>query len=197
MAGYVESRFIEPYVNRDSGNIVFDYTELDSIDKPVVATKLKSLFIPAIFYWQWNRTIKCKIDPRTVGQAFQEHFLNFADELNLYEKLQGRQLEIKLEKIPNSFIYTDNGFAIIYIYGYMMSSKEAILPQVKNLVISYKLTDAKQTVQEGRIEIADKNEPIYNQLKLVKTFTWSYIDVFKHNNKTMAQETVEQLLTDI
>src|SRR5690606_8191402 len=106
----------------------------------VTSTKLKSKFIPAILYWGWENTIRCELDPIMVGHSFKESFSYYADTLNLREKTQGKKLEIKLEKIPNNFIYTNQGNTAIFIIAYTVNTIEAIIPQEQNLIVSYKLT---------------------------------------------------------
>lgn len=194
---FVEPRFIDAKVNTNSGNFVFDFTNFENTNTPVVSKKLKSQFIPAILYWEWNNTIKCEIDPKIVGQLFQENFLYFADTLKLQDKLQGRKLEIKLEKIPSNFVYTNKGSTIIFIFAYAISTLEAIFPQEQNLMISYKLTEDGKTIKEGKLDVANKDQPLKNVWKSTKKFTWLYIDQFKQNNQTMTKEIVENLLIEI
>jgi hypothetical protein len=56
--------------------------------------------------------------------------------LKVKEKLQGHKLEMKIEKIPNSFVYTHRGNSIVLIIAYTVSNLEAIFPQEQDLVVS-------------------------------------------------------------
>lgn len=197
LTGYVEPKFQETKTLLINDNFVFDFSDLKHKSSPVLSTKIKSFFIPAILYWGWNKTIKCEIDPNIVGQSFQESFLYFADSLKLQEKLQGRKLEIKLEKIPNSFVYTHKGNAIIFIYAYTVSDIEAIFPQVQNLWVSYRLILDGKIIKEDELSATNNAQSIMNDWKSTKKFTWFYVDQFKKNNKSMTLEIVNQLLIEI
>lgn len=195
--GFVEPKFQDTKTSLTNDNFTFDWTGLESKVNLVMSTKVKSQFIPAIIYWQWNNSIKCEINPIIVGQYFQESFLQYADTLKVKEKLQGRKLELKLEKIPNSFIYTHKGNSIIFIVAYTVKDLEAIFPQKQDLVVSYKLTQNGLTIKEGKLNTSNKDQPLKNVWKSTKKFTWLYIDQFKQNTKIMTKEIVEKLITEI
>ena len=194
--GFVEPKFQDKQTSSTNDNIMFDLTGLENKAVSVTSTKVKSQFIPAILYWQWNNTIKCEVNPAIVGQSFQENFLQYSDTLKVQEKLQGRKLEMKIEKIPNSFVYTHKGNSVILIIAYTVSDLEAIFPQEQDLVVSYKLTQNGSTIKEGRLTATNKDQPIKNVWKSTKKFTWLYIDQFKQNNKIMTKEIVEKLMTE-
>jgi hypothetical protein len=194
---FVEPKFQEAKTNSANDYFTFDLAGLENKTSSITSTKLKSQFIPAILYWQWNNTIKCEVNPVIVGQSFQENFLHYADSLKIQEKLQGRKLEMKLENIPNSFVYTHKGNSVILIIAYTVSDLEAIFPQEQDLIVSYKLTQNGSTIKEGKLTASIKDQPIKNVWKSTKKFTWLYIDQFKQNTKLMTKEIVEKLMTEI
>ncbi len=195
--GFVEPKFQDKQLISTNGNIIFDLTGLENTSASITSTKVKSQFIPAILYWQWNNTIKCEVNPIIVGQLFQENFLRYSDTLKVQEKLQGRKLEMKVEKIPNSFVYTHKGNSVILIIAYTVSDLEAIFPQEQDLVVSYKLTENGLTIKEGKLTTSNKDQPIKNVWKSTKKFTWLYIDQFKQNNKILTKEIIEKLMTEM
>jgi hypothetical protein len=180
-----------------SENITFDLSELENKNAKVTSTTLKSQFIPAILYWQWNNTIKCEINPRLVGEYFREDFLAFADTLNMYEKLEGRELEVKIEKIPTRFLYVNKGHTFILLYLYTVSSLTIIYPQKEDLVVSYKLTENGSIIKEGSLTVKNKDQAINNKFKSTKKFTWQYIDQFKENNRKLTNELVDMLFNEL
>lgn len=196
-ASFVDPKFQETKTILVNDNFTFDLTGLENKTNSITSTKVKSQFIPAILYWQWNNTIKCEVNPVIVGQAFQENFLQFADSLKIKEKLQGRKLEIKLESIPNSFVYTHKGNSVILIFAYTFSELEAIYPHELDLIVSYKLTQNGSKVGEGKLTSSNKDQPISNEWKSTKKFTWLYIDQFKLNTKLMTKDIVEKLIAEI
>jgi hypothetical protein len=195
--GFVEPKFQDKQLISTNENIIFDLTGLENSSASITSTKVKSQFIPAILYWQWNNTIKCEVNPTIVGQSFQENFLRYSDTLKVNEKLQGRKLEMKIEEIPNSFVYTHKGNSVILIIAYTVSDLEAIFPQEQDLVVSYKITENGSTIKEGQLTTTNKDQPIKNVWKSTKKFTWLYVDQFKQNTKIMTKEIVEQLITEI
>jgi hypothetical protein len=195
--GFVEPKFQDKQLISTNENIIFDLTGLENTSASITSTKVKSQFIPAILYWQWNNTIKCEVNPTIVGQSFQENFLRYSDTLKVKEKLQGRKLEMKIEKIPNSFVYTHKGNSIILIIAYTVSDLEAIFPQEQDLVVSYKITENGSTIKDGKLTVSNKDQPIKNVWKSTKKFTWLYVDQFKQNTKIMTKEIVEKLITEI
>ncbi|MGA9639021.1 hypothetical protein [Flavobacterium sp.] len=195
--GFVEPKFQDKQLISTNENIIFDLTGLENTSASITSTKVKSQFIPAILYWQWNNTIKCEVNPTIVGQSFQENFLRYSDTLKVKEKLQGRKLEMKIEKIPNSFVYTHKGNSVILIIAYTVSDLEAIFPQEQDLVVSYKITENGSTIKEGKLTTSNKDQPIKNVWKSTKKFTWLYVDQFKQNTKIMTKEIVEKLIAEI
>ncbi|HET7819123.1 MAG TPA: hypothetical protein VFL70_07420, partial [Bacteroidia bacterium] len=88
-------------------------------DSLVMAKKIKSQFIPAVLYWQWENTIKCVLHPSIPANTLMSSIVAYANEISLKEKLHGNQIEISRQKIPNSFMYRNTGNAIILIFGYI------------------------------------------------------------------------------
>lgn len=193
----VEPKFQQTKAGLTSDKISFDLSGLDTTKTKVTSTKVKSQFIPAILYWEWNNTIKCEVNPIIMGQAFQKNFLFYSDSLKVQEKLQDRKLEIKVDRIPNSFVYTNKGNALILIVAYTVGGLEAIFPQEENLVVNYKLTQDGSIIKEGKLTTANKNEPVKNEWKSTKNFTRMYVDQFKQTNKDITKEIVEKLIIEL
>ncbi len=178
-------------------NISFDFSKLEVLDNSVEAEKSKSFFIPAILYWGWENTIQCKINPNLIEKSFKLTFLHCADSIGLLNNLEGKKLEISIEAMPTSFMYTNQGNAIIFIIAYTVSELEAIYPQRENLVINYKLIKDEQTIKSGKLAAINNDQPIKNIWKSTKQFTWLYIDQFNNNTKMLTNDIVQQLLKNI
>jgi len=74
--------------------------------------------------------------------------------------------------MPTSFMYTNQGNAIIFIIAYTVSELEAIYPQRENLVVNYKLIKDEQTIKSGKLAAINNDQPIKNIWKSTKQFTW-------------------------
>ena len=141
-ADYVNKKY-DQKVNSKSlvtnNYIEFKAPILKHSDNTVQTEQLKSSFIPALFYWQWNNSIKCTLSSQQSLGAFYNSFQHFADSLKFNEKLKGQRLVIQLESIPRSFVYTNKGFVIFAIVAYSTTGLEAIFPENQNLIFSYKV----------------------------------------------------------
>lgn len=193
----IEPKFKQEKEIESPSYFSLDLNELPNTGNNVVSTKLNSHFIPAVFYWEWENTIKCEINPRLVGKTFKENISELATLMKLQDKLKGRKLELKLEKIANSFIYTHKGNSLVLIFAYVVNDMEAILPQKQNLTVSYKITQEDLTTKEGVITIVNKDQPIENEWKSTKKFTSIYADNLKQNTKNMAKEFLDKLLIEL
>lgn len=197
--GFVESKFqpTKNIIDNTPGAMSFDLSELERLSSPVISTKLKSQFIPAILYWQWNTTIKCEINPIIIATEIKQTFIRYADSLGLQNKLQGRKLEIKIEKIPNNFVYTHYGHTLFLIIAYAISDVEAIFPQDQNMIISYRLIENDSAIKEGNVIAKNKSLTIQNGSKSTKKFTWMYVDQFKRNTERLTKEIVQEIVKEI
>jgi hypothetical protein len=197
--GFVKPKFEKSVseIENENGKITFDLSKLDTITDIVKSEKLKSMFIPAIFYWGWENTIKSEIDPQTVGEIFRNSFLYYSDSLGLSEKLGNKNLEISIEKIPTSFVYTNKGYTVIVLVAYVVSGLEAIYPETPEIILSYRLRENGQNIKTGDLTIDNKDIPVKNIWKTPKKFTYMYIENFEKNVKNSAKEAVLTFLQKI
>jgi hypothetical protein len=178
-------------------NISFDLTELGTINDTIVSTKIASLFIPAIFYWQWDNTIRCDISPQITGQNFKQNFIHFSDSLRLNEKLRGRKLDIKLEKLPNSFIYTHTGTVMIFMVAYYMRELKAVFTKEQDMVVDYKVIENNVIIKEGQLVAVDKAFGMKNHNNSAKKLSKLFMVNFKKNSKNLTREIVEKLIDEL
>jgi len=198
LTSFVKPKFVNSVNETENSNIIFDFSKLDTIENIVQSEKLKSYIIPAILFWQWENNIKCQINPQSVGNMFKSYFIDYAKSLGLSEKLENQNLEIKIEKLPSSFIYVDKGYTIILIVGYSISELEAIYPEKQDIVIKYKLRENGQDVKSEELTIINKDTAIKNTWRTASTriFTKIYVEQFEKNIKETAKEAVDFFLNN-
>jgi len=182
---------------RYSNSISFDLSNLETIDDIVKSEKLKSQFIPAILFWQWENNIKCRISPQSVGSMFKSYFIEYSETLGLSEKLANKTLEVKIEELPSNFVYANKGYTIIFIIAYTISQLEAIYPENQDFVIKYKLQENGQEIISEEIRITNKDIPLKNIWSTTGKFTKNYVEQFENNIKASANEAVRMLLDKI
>jgi len=196
-SGFVKPKFenLADVTKEEYGNITFDLSKLERIEDIVISEKLKSQFIPAILYWQWENNIACQISPQSVGKMLNSNIMYQSDLLGLSEKLGNKKLEITIEEIPSSFIYANKGHTIIFIIAYTISQLEAIYPKNQDFVITYVLRENGQTNISEEIRITNKDVPMRNIWSTTGKFTRNYLEQFENNIKETAKDIVQVILT--
>ncbi len=198
------SSFIKPKFEQSTSkraiknsNIIFDFSKLEMVENIVKSEKLKSQFIPAILFWQWQNNIKCHISPKSVGNKFKYYFLHYSEALGLSEKLINKNIELEIEEIPSSFVYANKGYTIIFIIAYSISQLEAIYPEKRDFIINYKIKEDGQEKTSGEIRITNKDVPLKNIWSTTSKLARNYVEQFDNNIKSSAKETVETLLENL
>lgn len=194
------SRFVETKVQEikkdsisQSDFLILNLSELDTMNSSVVSITEKSLFIPAIVYWQWNKTIKSSIDKRIISNIFQQSFIKYADSFSLSERLNEQKLLLKIERLPNSFRYINRVNVIFLLLAYSTRELEVISPEVQDIVIRYELMQNDTISKRGEIQVPHRTKPMSNEWKSTKKFTWEYLDRFKSDVDLMTKDFVQQL----
>lgn len=157
----------------------------------------KSSFVPAILYWSWNYTIECELSKDLTSQYLKNAIYRAADSLNLEARMDGRKLTIDLQQVPGKFIYESKGSTIIFIIAYTMSVVEAITPFSIPLQFRYQISQDGSMVQQGEGIVPNGEQPIRNQWKSTKKFTWVYLDAYKRETQRMGTEIVKLLMDEV
>ena len=176
--------------------ISFDINQLQN-QSLVTSKKLKNLFIPAIIYWQWDNTIEWKLNPLKYGSYFCRQMTLYADSLNLDKILQNRKIKITIENFPNSFYYTHKGFTLILVVSYLYSDVETIIPDEKELKLTYQITKNDSTEFSNTVYFKLPYKPINNVWKSTKKYTWNFIDQYEENLNTLSKIVVQEIVEDI
>lgn len=196
-----ESYVLTKYAKQDQENtknvsLKFNYGE-SKLDSNVKTEKLNSVFIPALVYWKWHNTIKCSLSEKQVYTSFEHYMQRYADSLNFNEKLKGQKLILKVDSIPNKFVYTNYGNVFFFLFAYAITETEAIIPIDGDLLLSYKLVNGAEVVKSGEVKIANSSSTLNNVWKSPKKFTWYYIDQYEQNLKALSKLAIEQIEQDI
>lgn len=187
----------KPEEDIQSSKIVVDLKKLESFPDTIASSRVKFQIIPALVYWQWNNTIKCELDPLILGKIYENNFYHQSKTLGLLNKLGEKQLEITIEKVPNSFVYIDKGYSIILLVAYSINALEAIYPESQNLEISYKLIENDKIIKQGQLYTKEENLPLKNNWTTTTELTWLYLDQYKENTVYLTKDIIYQLLVEI
>lgn len=159
--------------------------------------RIKAIFIPALFYWYWNNTIKCTIDPKFYAQRLEYDLKIAAETSNIREKLNGNKINISIKSFPSSFIYMNKGHLLFALLSYAMIYKEGIAPLSQNMILDFEILKNDTVVRKNTIEIPNNNVFIKNSWNSRKKLTWQYLDDYENNLKKQSSEAILKISNDL
>lgn len=151
--------------------------------------------LPLIVYWV--------IDYRhTITLNSQIAVANFSNTVNslankgLSQKLNGQKLELTVEQVPEIFALVEKTHVIWLIYAFQWS-KIYIEPDVKDLVVSYKLYNDDNLAKTGRITIknTEKNKGL-RFFQSWKSAITEYLTDYNAEVLAMAKQFVNKLVEE-
>lgn len=178
-------------------NIIFSQTP-SIVDTISIAKNKKSHFVPAIIFWQWEKSIATTLAEKHQANKIQNFMALYADSLQLGQKLNGNKLQISIDSAPANFTYTSKGYFMYLFIAYITSVQETIKPEFSDLKLSYSLVDPTNSViKKGVITVLDTNMPAKNLWKSTKKFTWKYLEEYEANVKLMSKQAIDKLSKEI
>ncbi|MFA7379453.1 MAG: hypothetical protein WC150_03260 [Bacteroidia bacterium] len=190
----IEPKLIELAADSVPQNAAIIISGNDTSHKPVRCIRERQLLVPAILYWQWNNTMRFDMNKQTITSIFKTHFVRNADSMGLTDRLNGAQLELSIDSVPYSFRFTNKGFTLFYVVGYLYRILETISPVNTNLVFHYRLVQNGVVTKKGRITIQNKDTLIKNVLLSKKRLTRLYLDQFNSNMNQLSKQAVQEVL---
>lgn len=112
----------------------------------------------------------------------------------LNQKLNGRTLELTVEQIPSAFAYVIRTHAILLFVKWSSTYQR---PQLKDMIVSYRVIDAGQIVKSGKVQVEDKQQKDYVFLQGWRTNTRESIDSHREKVGRMSKDFVNKMLTEL
>lgn len=139
----------------------FAYQNQFSGGNVATTEKKKNVVIPAFFYWKFSETYHTELHPMVPVKLFNKYADDYAQTLNLQQKLAGRKVELNVVSIPKGFVstYTDKAYFFI-LAGFSVTSNEAMTDS-EDLRVDYKVTDG-QGSSDGTITVTPAELAAYN-----------------------------------
>ncbi|MDX5418890.1 MAG: hypothetical protein LPK09_06720 [Hymenobacteraceae bacterium] len=159
--------------------------------------QLESSFIPAIVYWGWNSTISCEIDPYATTEFVKRGIYQAAQNLEVQQKLAGRQLVIELEKVPGQFMYENKGSTIFLVFAHVTTGEETITPRPTELLVRYKLIENGEVIATGKNMKSNQEQPLRNMWKSTKKFTWMHLELLEREAVRMGAESLIDIMKQL
>ena len=183
-----------PVPNKKNAQNLIVNSQLSKTSNAIsVTTKKTSNVLPLIIYWHYEFRRTCHLNSEIPVTNFI-NALNNASAKPLQQKLEGRKLELTIEQAPVDFSHTEKGNTIILASWY----KLYIEPDFKDLIVSYKLTNAGSTQKAGTIRV---NNPMRNRgLRLFQTWRSAiseYITEYNLAMNTMTKSFVNELMKEM
>lgn len=147
--------------------------------------------LPFIVYLQSDYARYTELNP-AIPVAYFSQSVHANKALN--QKLSGRTLELTVEQIPSSFAYVIRTHAVLLLVKWSSTYQR---PQLKDMIVSYRLIDSHQNIKSGKVQVEDKQQKDYVFLKGWRTNTRESIDAHREKIGRMSKDFVNQLLTEL
>ncbi|MBD1396353.1 hypothetical protein H9Q13_04190 [Pontibacter sp. JH31] len=159
--------------------------------------QLESSFIPAIVYWGWNSTIACEVNPHATAEFVKRGIYQAAQNLDVKQRLGGRQLVIELEKVPGQFRYENKGSTIFLVFAHVTTGEELITPRPTDLLVRYKLIENGEVIASGQSVNSNQEQPLRNMWKSTKKFTWMHLELLEREAVRMGAESLIDIVKQL
>jgi len=157
-----------------------------------------SNLLPLILYWQWDYKNTCTLNPQIAIDNFTATVLSYAGKKGLNKKLNGQRVELSIDNMPNVFAVDDKGhmiWIIIWVFGW---DELSILPQNKDIVVSYRVLQDNAETKKGVITIPDASKPVYLKMfQSLKKKTMQSLDAYDANITAMSKVVIDKLMAEL
>ncbi len=164
-----------------------------------IATSYKktSNMLPLLFYWQWDYRHTCSLNPAIAVNNFANAVYVQANK-GLNQKLNGKKLELTVEQAPQVFSLVDKAHLIWLIIYKVSWDKLFVEPDLKDLIVSYKVLENGAEVKSGKISI--KNNEQNKNLRFFqswKSATSEYLARYNQDVTNMSRAFVNDLIGEL
>jgi len=155
VAGQFGNKVPKPDKRTDSTIVVKSSIPSDSNELSHTVKTNKNLFL--LLYWKYDYRHTCTLNPAIGVNYLRKGIYQQANKLK--QKLNGQQLELMIEQIPNTFAIVDKGFVILLL---LQIDKFYVEADSKDIVISYRILQNGVANKTGNITIDNiqKNKPM-------------------------------------
>ena len=169
---------------------------LTSTGDQISTTESKtSNMLPLIFYWQWDYTNTCTVNPQIPINNFKAALNNNEA---LKSKLAGQKLQISVSKIPHTFQILDKAHLIafgIVNHGWDDFSMKSTDMEI---AVSYKVINNNIETKKGTISIPNfddkKSLPMF---KNIKKALKEYLIQFDENLTSLSKLVADRIASEL
>lgn len=155
-----------------------------------------SKVLPLIVYWQWDYRRTSTLNP-AIGINNFTKAVNLQANKELGKKLEGQQLELTVEQVPNEFAMVEKGHLVWLIYP-LHWSKVYVEPDFKDLIVSYKVLQNGGETKSGKIIVKSNagNEKI-RYFQSWRSVISEHLGQYNLDIATMAKTFVANLIQEL
>lgn len=158
-----------------------------------VTTQKTSKVLPLILYFHYDYRHTCTLNPAIAVNNFATTVNQQSAKLN--QKLNGQQLELTVEQVPNAFALVDKAGILLFFIHW---DKIFVQPDFKDLMVSYKVLQGGTVVKTNRISV--KNEEQNRGIRFAQSWrssTSEYLSEYNADIVNMSKSFVNKLLQEL
>jgi hypothetical protein len=195
VSGEYGDQLPQPDKKKKTANVDVN-TSLPSDAATISSTQSQTKVLPLIVYWKIDYRHVCTLNPAIAMNSFTKT-VNSNVAKGLAEKLNGRKLELTVQQVPSIFSLVEKDNVIWLIYA-IHWSKVYVQPDIKSLIVNYKLYDTNGIVKNGTITINNTEES--KNLRFFqswKSAVSEYLSDYETNVTAMSKALVNRLTEEL
>jgi hypothetical protein len=162
-----------------------------------VTTKQTKHVLPLIVYWQMDYINTCTLNPQIPVNTFTATVLTYANTKGLKQKLNGQKIELRIDKIPNTFMLNDRGHIIWVVYAFGWDDIN-FKPGKQQMEVSYKIVKDNIETKKGTVSIANGDEGLeMKKLHSIKDATYQYLDQYDESIRSLGKKVIDKIITEL
>ena len=188
-----------PAPNKPKADFIKITSNMPTMENRLSTTKKKtSDLLPLLFYWQWDYKNTCTLNPQIAVNNFTSTVMSYSNK-GLKQKLNGRRLELTIEKIPTRFAIDDKGhliWVILYAFGWETLTLQ---PEDDIMVVSYKVFNTDNSLaSSGIINVPNTDKKLsLGMLQSLKKKTFQYLEQYDASISSMSKILVDKLSSEL
>ena len=159
-----------------------EHIQVDSVG----SEKIKSYFLPLIFYWGLKNQIKTTLPDDLHLSLFRKAIKESPNYDLIKEKLRERHLNIELEIIPSSFVYDHHEDAVVLVFVYFFTGNISIIPDTSSVVLRYSLSGSDLPFNEERMVFKSNLRPVMINMSSNRMLYYMYLSDYNETIKKAA-----------
>ena len=184
---------------RKKSDVITITSSLNSMGDVLSETQKKtSHVLPLLFYWQYDYKNTTTLNPQIGINNFTSTVFSYSNKA-LKQKLNGRKLELNIEKMPTNFAIDDKGH-IVWVVLYAFSwDVLTVQPEDHEMVVSYKiLNQDNSSYKTGTVNISNTGKGLtLGMFQSLKKKTFECLDQYDASITSMSKMVVDKIAAEL